>query len=82
MWRRCTTRKVTKALGQVAPRDAGAITMEHGIDKQAVILGWSAHVSGPTGQKVLNALPLSIGQNIAVCHALNNGALARLDDRL
>jgi hypothetical protein len=36
-----------EALGQIAPRDTGAEAVEHGLDKQPVILGGHAHMPDP-----------------------------------
>lgn len=72
--------KVAKALGQIAPGNAGSVAVEHGIDKQAVVRSRAPYVPGPAGQKVFDAIPLGIGQGISTCHAPDNEAWAEFDD--
>jgi hypothetical protein len=52
--------KVAKAFGQVASRDAGAVAVEHGMDKQPVVLCWRSYRAGPAGQQVFDAFPLGV----------------------
>ena len=61
--------EVPKACGQVTPRDAGTIAVEHGIDKQAVVLGGYACLTMTSGEEILDAFPLGIGECIAFGHA-------------
>ena len=41
--------KVAKAFGQIAPGNAGAITIEHCLNKESIILGSHSDVSRPAG---------------------------------
>ena len=38
--------KVAEALGQIAPRNAGSLAVEHGIDKQPIVLGGDTDMAG------------------------------------
>ena len=57
--------KVAKAFGQIAPGNACAITIEHCLDKEAIILGSHSEDSDSAGEQVLNTLPLIITESIA-----------------
>src|SRR3954453_22046687 len=57
---------VTKARRQIAPGDAGAIAVEDGIDKQAVVRGSHANRTRPAGQQIPDPLPLVVTKGIAV----------------
>ena len=57
--------KVAKAFGQIAPGNACAITIEHCLDKEAIILGSHSDGSHSAGEQVLNTLPLIITESIA-----------------
>lgn len=72
--------KVAKALRQITPGNTGAIAIEHGIHKQAVVGCGAPHMSSPAGQKVFDELPLRIREGISACHALDNAAGALFDD--
>ena len=50
---------VTKALGQIAPRDAGAKPEENGFDEQAIIRRRAAHMAIAARQNVFDPTPLS-----------------------
>lgn len=65
--------EITKALGQVAPRDAGALTVEHRIDKQPVVSRSGSGLSDLAGQQILDALPMRIAQGISSGHAQLHG---------
>src|SRR5215210_1121037 len=55
-------------LGQVAPGNAragAAGAVEHGLDKQPVVLGGAPDMSDPARQKVSDPLPLVIAQAVA-----------------
>ena len=57
--------KVAKAFGQIAPGNAGAITIEHCLDKEAIILGSHSDGSHSAGEQMLNTLPLIITESVA-----------------
>src|ERR1700741_800622 len=48
---------VAKALGQIAPRDAGAKPEENGFDEQGIVRRRAAHVPFAAGQNVLDPIP-------------------------
>jgi hypothetical protein len=56
--------KVAKAFGQIAPGNACAITIEHCLDKEAIILGSHSDGSHSAREQVLNPLPLIITESI------------------
>ena len=66
--------KVAKVGGQIAPRDACAVAVEHGVDEQAVVAGCGPGLTGLAGQQVLDALPLGITEGVALCHEPSDGA--------
>ena len=57
--------KVAKAFGQIAPGNACTITIEHCLDKEAMILGSHSNSSHSAGEQVLNTLLLIITESIA-----------------
>jgi hypothetical protein len=57
--------KVAKAFGQITPGNAGAITIEHCLDKEAIILGSHSDGSHSAGEQMLNTLPLIITESVA-----------------
>ena len=57
--------KVAKAFGQIAPGNAGAITIEHCLDKEAIILGSHSDGSYSAREQMLNPLPLIITESVA-----------------
>ena len=57
--------KVAKAFGQIAPGNAGAITIERCLDKEAIILGNHSDGSHSAGEQMLNTLPLIITESVA-----------------
>lgn len=52
--------KIPKAHWQITPGDARAVAVQHGVNEQSVAFGCSARLADLTGQKVLDAFPLSI----------------------
>src|SRR5215210_4738424 len=54
-----------EALRQIAPGDTRAIAVEHGLDKEPVVLGGAADMPDPARQKVSDPLPLVIAQAVA-----------------
>lgn len=56
---------VAESLGQVAPRNARAVAVEHGLDKQTVVPGGDADGALATGQEVAKGVPLVIAKGIA-----------------
>ena len=57
--------KVAKAFGQIASGNAGAITIEHCLDKEAIILGSHSDGSHSAREQMLNTLPLIITESIS-----------------
>ena len=57
---------VSETLRQVAPRDARAVAVNDGLDKQAVILRRDADRIFAAGQYMFDPLPLIIAQSIAL----------------
>ena len=57
--------KVAKAFGQVTPGDTDLITVEHCLDKEAIILGSHSDGSYSTREQMLNPLPLIITESVA-----------------
>src|ERR1700729_1066634 len=56
---------VTKALGQIAPRDAGAKPEENGFDEQTIVRRRTAHMAFPPWQNVFHPIPLLVAQAIS-----------------
>jgi hypothetical protein len=56
---------IAEALRQIAPWDAGAVTIEHRFDEAAIVLGSGADMADPPRQPVLDPLPLVIAQSIS-----------------
>ena len=61
--------KVPEVLGQVAPRNACSITVQHRVDKPSVVSGLGSWLACTTRQQVLNVAPLIISDGISVAHA-------------
>ena len=51
---------IAEALGQVAPGDAGTITVQHGFDEQPIVRRRASHMAFTTGQKILDPVPLIV----------------------
>ncbi len=60
--------KVAESRWQVAPGDACAVAVQHGIDEQAVVLGSGSRLTCLAGQQILDALPLRIAEGISFTH--------------
>ena len=56
--------QVTKAFGQVSPRFIDTITLEHRLDKEAIIFGSHSDGSQSDKEQVFDALPLIITKSI------------------
>jgi hypothetical protein len=56
---------VAKALGQIAPRDAGSKPEENGFDEQAIVRRRTAHMAFAAGENILDPIPLVVVQSIA-----------------
>jgi hypothetical protein len=54
-----------EALGQIAPGNASPIAVEHGLNKQPIVLSGHAHRPDPPRQQILDPLPLIILQAVA-----------------
>ena len=57
---------IAKPLRQVAPRNSGAVAVEHRFDEAAIAVGGDADITGLAGQQVLDSLPLVIAKCISV----------------
>src|SRR5262249_5703811 len=57
---------VAKAFGQVAPGCPGLGDPPHGVDEQSVVLGSYPALPGPTGQQILDALPILVADYMAM----------------
>ena len=51
---------IAEALRKIAPWNAGAIAVEHGLDKEAVVRRGSANVAFTAGKKILDPFPLIV----------------------
>ena len=54
----------TKALGQVPPRNAGPVAVQHGFDKQSVVFRGHPDLAFAARQQALDPLPLLIPQRV------------------
>ena len=57
---------VAKPFWQVAPRNCGAVAVEHRFDELTIVVGGDAHITGFAGQQVSDSLPLVIAKCISV----------------
>lgn len=60
--------KVAESRGQVAPGDACAVAVQHGIDEQPVVPGCGSRLTCLAGQQILDARPLRIVEGISFTH--------------
>jgi len=51
---------IAKALGQIAPRDAGSIAVQNGFDEQSIVRRSASHMAFSARQKILDPLPLVV----------------------
>jgi hypothetical protein len=51
---------ITKALRQIAPRDASSISVQNSFNEQSVVRSSAAHVAFATRQKILDQVPLVV----------------------
>jgi hypothetical protein len=51
---------VTKALGQIAPRNAGSIAVQNGFDEQPIVRRSASHMAFSARQKILDPVPLVV----------------------
>ena len=65
---------IAEALRKITPRNASAIALEHGLDKEAVVRRGSANVAFTAGKKILDPFPLIISQSIATHRSAPNQA--------
>ena len=56
---------VAKALGQIAPRNAGAKPEENGFDEQPIVRRRAAHMAFAARQNVFDPIPLVVAQCIS-----------------
>ena len=56
---------VAKALGQIAPRNAGAKPEENGFNEQAIVRRRAAHMAFTARQNILDPIPLVVAQGIS-----------------
>ena len=66
---------VAKPFRQVAPRNSGAVAVEHRFDEATIVAGGDADITGSAGQPVLDSLPLVI----AKCISVHGSALFQAD---
>jgi hypothetical protein len=57
--------RVAKAFGQIPPRDAGPITVDHRLYKQPIVLGRYPHMPFMSGQNILDPVPLIVPKGVA-----------------
>src|SRR4051794_26836924 len=57
--------RIAKPLGQVPPRNAGPVTVQHGLHKQLVVLRRHTDIALPPWQKILDAVPLVVAKGVA-----------------
>ena len=57
--------KVAKAFGQVTLGNTDPITVEHCLDKEAIIFGSHSDCAHSAGEQVLDTLPLIITESVA-----------------
>jgi hypothetical protein len=57
---------IAESFRQVAPGNSGAVSVEDGFDKSAIIVGGYADISRYSGKQVLDSLPLIIAKSISV----------------
>ncbi len=55
---------IAKSLGQIAPGHSRAIPIKHGIDEQPIIASGHAYMFAPSGQQILDAIPLIVAKSI------------------
>jgi hypothetical protein len=60
--------EIAETFWQVPPRNTCAVTIQHGFNKQAIILGRAPHMSFPARQPILEPLPLVVPLSITSCH--------------
>src|SRR6204780_5695745 len=56
---------VAKALGQIAPRNAGAKPEQNGFDEQAIVRRRAANMAFTARQNILDPIPLAVAQCIS-----------------
>jgi len=66
---------IAKPFRQIAPRNSGAVAVEHRFDESAIVVGGDADITGFAGQQVLDSLPLVI----AKCISVHGSALFQAD---
>src|SRR5260370_2481046 len=57
--------RVAKAFGQVPPRNARPITVDHRLYKQPIVLGRYPHMPLTSGQNILDPVPLVVPKGVA-----------------
>ncbi len=60
--------EIPETLGQVAPRDACPISVQHRFHKQAVVCGSDPHVPSTSRQQILDAVPWVVSQCVSLFH--------------
>src|SRR6516162_818680 len=56
---------LAETLGQIPPRTARSIAVEHRLDEQAIVLRRAPNMTLASRQKILDAVPLVVAQSIA-----------------
>ena len=51
---------IAETLGKIAPRNAGSISVENGLDEQSVIRRRAPDMALAAGQKILDPIPLVV----------------------
>jgi hypothetical protein len=51
---------IAETLGEIAPRNAGSISVENGLDEQSVIRRRAANMAVAARQKILDPIPLVV----------------------
>src|SRR4029078_8481464 len=59
---------LAETFGQVAPGGAGLGDPQDDVNEQAVVLGGDTRLSCPSGQQVLDALPVLVADRVAIRH--------------
>jgi hypothetical protein len=57
---------VAKPFRQIAPRNSGAVAVEHRFDEAAIVMSGDADITRFAGQPVLDSLPLVIAKGVSV----------------
>ena len=70
---------VAEPLGQVAPRDAGTVAIQHRFDEQAVVRRGHADMALAARQQLLNPLPLVVAECVAAHRSASKADRLRIE---